>query len=79
MSEPQNPQEDVIAGELTQEELEMIKSLGTGRAIVSGVAVQSPVLVDVYFRFSEEGIAEPRPISDALDSVAQVRQLLNIT
>jgi hypothetical protein len=62
---------------MSQNELEMIKSLGTGRVIVSGVAVKSPVLVNVFFRYSEEGIREPRPISDRLqESVDQIRQQL---
>lgn len=68
-----------VTESMSLEELDMIKNLGTGRAIVSGVAVQSPVLVDVYFRYSEEGIAEPRPIRDGLVSADQIRQQLGVT
>jgi hypothetical protein len=67
-----------VTESMSQEELEMIKNLGTGRAIVAGVAVQSPVLLRVYFRHSEEGIQEPTPIRDELRMVDQIRQQLNI-
>ena len=67
-----------VTESMSQEELEMIKSLGTGRAIVAGVAVQSPVLLRVYFRYSEEGIQEPAPISDNLSTINQIRSQLNI-
>jgi hypothetical protein len=67
-----------VTESMSQEELEMIKNLGTGRAIVAGVAVQSPVLLRVYFRHSEEGIQEPSPIRDELRMVDQIRQQLNI-
>ena len=68
-----------VTESMSREELEMVKSLGTGRAIVAGVAVQSPVLLRVYQRYSEEGIQEPTPIRDALGNVNQIRQQLNIT
>jgi hypothetical protein len=55
-----------VTESMSKDELDMVKSLGTGRAIVAGVAVQSPVLIRVYFRHSEEGIEEPAPIRDAL-------------
>lgn len=67
-----------VTESMSQEELEMVKSLGTGRAIVAGIAVKSPVLLRVYFRHSEEGIQEPTPIHDALCSVDQIRQQLAI-
>ena len=58
----------------------MIKSLGTGRAIVAGLAVQSPVLLRVYPRYSQEGIQEPTPVQDALhDEVENIRQQLGIS
>lgn len=69
---------DVTEG-MSEEELEMVKSLGTGRVIVTGVAVKSPVLLRVYFRYSAEGIQEPTPIADELSSVSQIRQQLGIT
>lgn len=67
-----------VTESMSREELEMVKSLGTGRAIVAGVAVQSPVLLRVYPRYSEEGIQEPTPIRDALTSVDLIRQQLNV-
>jgi hypothetical protein len=63
---------------MSKDELEMVKSLGTGRAIVAGVAVKSPVLMRVYFRYSEEGIEEPTPIRDELGSVDDIRNRLDI-
>jgi hypothetical protein len=67
-----------VTESMSEDELNMVKSLGTGRAIVAGVAVQSPVLLRVYFRHSEEGIEEPTPIRDELASVDQIRSRLNI-
>ncbi len=68
-----------VTESMSKDELDMVKSLGTGRAIVAGVAVQSPVLLRVYFRYSQEGIEEPAPIRDALASVNGIRNSLNIT
>ena len=68
-----------VTESMSKDELDMVKSLGTGRAIVAGVAVQSPVLLRVYFRYSEEGIEEPTPIRDELTSVDGIRNSLNIT
>jgi DNA helicase HerA-like ATPase len=67
-----------VTESMSRDELDMVKSLGTGRAIVAGVAVQSPVLLRVYPRYSEEGIQEPTPIQDALGDVKQIREKLNI-
>jgi hypothetical protein len=67
-----------VTESMSKDELDMVKSLGTGRAIVAGVAVQSPVLMRVYFRYSEEGIEEPTPIRDELGSVDQIRSRLGI-
>ncbi len=69
-----------VTESMSKDELEMIKSLGTGRAIVAGLAVQSPVLLRVYPRYSQEGIQEPTPIQDALQGeVKRIRQQLGIT
>lgn len=68
-----------VTESMSEDELGMIKSLGTGRAIVAGVAVNSPVLLRVYLRHSAEGIDEPKPLSDALANVIRMRQQLNIT
>ncbi|GCE50551.1 uncharacterized protein DUF87 [Thermosporothrix hazakensis] len=67
-----------ITESMSREELDMIKNLGTGRAIVAGVAVQSPVLLNVYPRYSEEGIQEPTPLKDALSPLEAVRKQLGI-
>jgi hypothetical protein len=67
-----------VTESMSRDELDLVKSLGTGRTIVAGVAVQSPVLLHVAFRHSEEGIKEPTPIRDELGSVNQIRAQLNI-
>jgi hypothetical protein len=67
-----------VTESMSRDELDMVKNLGTGRAIVAGVSVRSPVLLRVYFRHSEEGIQEPTPIRDELNSVDQIRQQLGI-
>ncbi len=69
-----------VTESMSRDELEMIKSLGTGRAIVAGLAVQSPVLLRIYPRYSQEGIQEPTPVQDALqDEVKRIREQLGIT
>ncbi len=65
-----------VTESMSSEELEMIKSLGTGRAIIAGVAVKSPVLVRLHYRYSEEGIPEPTPMADSLGGVDTIRQQL---
>jgi DNA helicase HerA-like ATPase len=67
-----------VTESMSQEELDMIKELGTGRAIVAGVSVKSPVLLRVERRCSADGIQEPTPIKDELDSIEQIRQNLGI-
>lgn len=67
-----------VTESMSRDELEMVKSLGTGRAIVAGVAVQSPVLLRVYPRYSEEGIQEPTPMKDSLSSIETIRQQLQV-
>jgi DNA helicase HerA-like ATPase len=67
-----------VTESMSRDELDMVKSLGTGRAIVAGVGVKSPVLMRVYFRYSEEGIEEPTPIQDELGSVTDIRNRLGI-
>lgn len=68
---------DVTEG-MSDDELEMVKSLGKGRAIVTGTAVNSSVLLRVYFRYSAEGIQEPTPIANELSSISQIRKQLGI-
>jgi uncharacterized protein len=67
-----------VTESMGEEELGMIKSLGTGRAIIAGVSVNSPVLLRVFLRYSAEGIEEPRPIRDELGGVKLLRQQLGI-
>ena len=64
---------------IAEEDLDMIPSLGTGRAVISGLAVQSPVpvVLDVSFRHSEEGIEAPTPIQDTIgEAVMEARDRL---
>jgi hypothetical protein len=64
---------------MSEDELDQIASLGTGRAIASGLAVKSPVLLDVFFRYSREGIQEPTPLEAELqDNVDRIRDDLDI-
>jgi DNA helicase HerA-like ATPase len=67
-----------VTESMSQEELEMIKSLGTGRAIVAGVAIQSPIIIRVFIRYIREGIQEPTPIKDELTSLMQVREKIGV-
>lgn len=67
-----------VTESMSQEELDMIKELGTGRAIVAGVAVKSPVLLRIDRRCSADGIEEPTPIKNELESIAQIRQNLGV-
>jgi DNA helicase HerA-like ATPase len=66
-----------VTESMAEEELDMIPSLGTGRAVVSGLAVQSPVLLDVSFRHSDEGVEAPTPIQDTIgEAVMNARDRL---
>jgi hypothetical protein len=68
-----------VTESMSREELDMVKSLGTGRAIVAGIAVKSPVLLRVFFRYSKEGIEEPTPIRDELGEATQrIRENLGL-
>lgn len=67
-----------VTDSMSADELEMVKSLGTGRAIVAGVAVKSSVLIRVHSRYSEEGIPEPRPIANSLRIIDDLRTQLGI-
>ncbi|AVB75947.1 ATP-binding protein [Methanococcus maripaludis] len=49
---------------MTEEELSILKNIGTGKAVVTGTAIKSTVLIDVFRRYSKEGVKEPRPLSD---------------
>ncbi len=68
---------DVTEG-ISEDELEMVKSLGQGRAIVTGTAINPSALLRVYFRYSAEGIQEPTPIEHELDNISQIREQLGI-
>lgn len=60
-----------VTESMSGEELDMIAGLGTGRALISGLAVQSPVLLNVFFRYSKEGIEAPTPLEDRIGSAVQ--------
>jgi len=64
---------------MSEEDLELVKVLATGQAIVSGTAIKSTSLVRMNFRYSREGIPAPTPIKDSLKSSTQaVRNILGI-
>jgi DNA helicase HerA-like ATPase len=69
-----------VTESMSRDELDLVKSLGTGRAIIAGLAVESPVLLRVYPRYSQEGIQEPTPVQDELQTgIERIRQQLGIS
>lgn len=50
---------------LSKTEIDLLKNIGTGKAIVAQSAKQT-TLVDVFRRYSIEGIKEPKPLSDIM-------------
>lgn len=69
-----------VTESMSRDELDLVKSLGTGRAIIAGLAVESPVLLRIYPRYSQEGIQEPTPVKDELRAgVDIIRQRLDIS
>jgi len=63
---------------LTQKEIEMIKNIGKGKAIITGTAINSTVLVKIENRYSQEGIAAPKPISEEIeDEINKIRRNIN--
>ncbi|MFX1536015.1 MAG: ATP-binding protein [Promethearchaeota archaeon] len=61
---------------MTAEELRIINSLGQGRAIVSGTAVKTSVLVKVRSRDSLEGMEKPRPVTMITKKIDQLKKRL---
>lgn len=57
----------LVAEGLEREDLALVGSLGSGRAILTGSAIKSPVLVNVRERHSIEGKPEPRNLSNRED------------
>ncbi len=51
---------------LTKIEIEMLKNIGTGKAVITGAAINSTILVEIFRRYSLEGIIKPTPLSDIL-------------
>ncbi|NJE42790.1 ATP-binding protein [Thermococcus sp. GR6] len=51
---------------LTKIEIEMLKNIGTGKAVLTGAAINSTILMEVFRRYSLEGIVRPTPLSDVL-------------
>jgi DNA helicase HerA-like ATPase len=62
-----------ISESLSQEDLENLKTVGEGTAIVTGVALKTrtSILVDVRMRYSEEGKQKPTPFKDRLKGLKQ--------
>jgi len=52
---------------LTQKEIEMIKNIGKGKAIITGTAISSTVLAKIENRYSREGVVAPKPIADRVE------------
>jgi hypothetical protein len=52
---------------LEREDLALVGSLGPGRAILTGSAIKSPVLVNIRERYSIEGKPEPRHLSNRVN------------
>jgi len=52
---------------LTQKEIDLIKNIGTGKAIITGTAVKSTILVSIENRYSKEGIEAPKPVSENIE------------
>jgi hypothetical protein len=65
-----------ISESLSQEDLENLKTVGEGTAIVTGVAMKTrtSILVDVRMRYSEEGKQKPTPFKDRLKGLKQLKQ-----
>ncbi|MFX0092305.1 MAG: ATP-binding protein, partial [Candidatus Hodarchaeota archaeon] len=61
---------------MTSEELKIINSLGQGRAIVSGTAVKTSVLVRVRVRNSLEGMEKPRPVTMLTEKIERLKKSL---
>jgi DNA helicase HerA-like ATPase len=62
-----------ISESLSQEDLENLKTVSEGTAIVTGVAMKTrtSILVDVRMRYSEEGKQKPTPFKDRLKGLKQ--------
>jgi len=62
-----------ISESLSQEDLENLKTVGEGTAIVTGVAMKTrtSILVDVRMRYSEEGKQKPLPFKMRLAGLKQ--------
>jgi len=68
-----------VTENLSKEDLDLVKVLATGQALVSGTAIKSTSLVRMSFRYSQEGIPAPTPIKDSLQSSTQaIRNILGI-
>lgn len=56
---------------LSDAEIEMIKNLGTGRAIITGSGIKLTALVKIENRYSEEGIQHPKPVSSRIGKLVE--------
>lgn len=53
---------------LTTVELEMLKNIGTGKAVITGSGIHSTTLTEIYPRYSLEGVKKPRPLSESIET-----------
>ncbi|WP_456328034.1 helicase HerA domain-containing protein [Archaeoglobus sp.] len=60
---------------LTKVEIDMLKNIDTGKAVITGTAITSTILVKVSKRYSEEGIEEPKPLSEETDIAKEIETL----
>ena len=60
---------------LTKVEIDMLKNIDTGKAVITGTAITSTILVKVSKRYSEEGIEEPKPLSEETDMTKEIETL----
>jgi len=62
---------------LTDVEIEMLKNIGTGKAVITGTAVRSTALVEIFRRYSKEGIEKPTPLTDIVkESINKLKEEL---
>ncbi len=67
---------DVTEG-LEKVEIEMLKNIGVGKAVITGTAVKSTIRAEIFRRYSIEGLKKPKPMSDLLTKEYTIDNLKN--
>jgi len=67
---------DVTEG-LEKVEIEMLKNIGVGKAVITGTAVKSTIRAEIFRRYSIEGLKKPKPMSDLLTREYTIDNLKN--